>query len=94
MEKGRIRIQGSLADIKVEDPTLHAEWTEIMTKKEAEIQKQQETKTAKERWSLLKLVSKIGLQFKQRNSDAGLWKVNDDVSSICLLYVVAVYAEP
>ncbi|CAG7720775.1 unnamed protein product [Allacma fusca] len=78
MERGRIRIQGTLADIKVQDPTLHAEWTEIMTQKEAEIQKQQETKTAKERWSLLKLVSKIGLQFKHRNSEGGIWKVSDD----------------
>lgn len=80
MDKGNIRIQGTLEDIKAQDPTLYSEWREIMTKKKAEIDKKIQQKTGKERWKLLRLVSKIGLQ-KHRTNE-GKWQQEDEVSTI------------
>ncbi len=77
MDKGSIRIQGTLDDIRSQDPTLYAEWKEIMTKKKAEIDQKTQQKTGKERWKLLKLVSKIGLQ-KHRTNE-GQWKHENEV---------------
>jgi len=84
MDKGNIRIQGTIQEIQKRDPQLYAEWKEMITKKEAELQKHMETKTAKDRWSLLKLVSKIGLQFKNHS-----W-ANDE--NVCLTFQI--YSPP
>ena len=78
MDKGNIRIQGTLDDIRTLDPMLYSEWKEIMTKKKAEIDQKTAQRTGKERWKLLQLVSKIGLQ-KHRTNE-GKWKREEDVS--------------
>jgi len=86
MEKGCIRIQGSLKEIRERDPSLHAQWHEMISKKEAELQRQLEAKTAKERWTLLKLVSKIGLQFRAGRHreiiDPKLMKIKKDLENV------------
>lgn len=38
-------------------------------------------RTARERWQLVKLVSRIGLQLKQRNLADGTWRADHVVSS-------------
>lgn len=82
LEKGQIRVQGSLSEIQREDPVCYKNWEEMITKKEHELQVQREAKTAKERWTLLKLVSKVGLQFKQtRGDDKSDWRSTDEHDS-------------
>jgi len=56
-----------------------------MTKKEAEIDEKVQLRTGKERWALLKLVSKIGLQFKNKNME-GPWKNDEDVRGNVLFF--------
>jgi len=79
MDKGNIRIRGTLDDIRTKDPTLYADWKEIMSKKKAEIDKKTQQKTGKERWKLIQIVSKIGLQKHRPN--VGKWKQDDEVST-------------
>lgn len=65
MEGGHIRIQGSLSEIQVADPELASHWADLISKKKAELARYISGKTAKERWTLLKLVSKIGFRGKR-----------------------------
>lgn len=82
MERGKIRIQGSLNEIQKSDPECYKEWQEMITRKEQELNVIREAKTAKERWTLLKLVSKVGLQFKQnRNLDKSGWKGDEETTA-------------
>lgn len=69
MDTGQIRIQGSLPEIKDRDPDLASHWYDLISKKEAELARHLEAKTAKDRWTLLKLVSKIGFRAKRRDQE-------------------------
>ncbi|CAL8071482.1 unnamed protein product [Orchesella dallaii] len=82
MERGRIRIQGTLPEIQAKDPQCYKEWQEMISRKEQELNIQREARTAKERWTLLKLVSKVGLQFKHnRMVDKGGWKTDEETNA-------------
>ncbi|ODN02369.1 ATP-binding cassette sub-family C member 8 [Orchesella cincta] len=82
MEKGRIRIQGTLPEIQAKDPECYKEWQEMISRKEQELNIQREARTAKERWTLLKLVSKVGLQFKHnRMADKSGWKTDEETNA-------------
>lgn len=82
MERGRIRIQGTLSEIQSQDPECYKEWQEMISRKEQELHIQRETRTAKERWSLLKLVSRVGLQFKyNRMADKSSWKTDEETNT-------------
>lgn len=80
MERGSIRIQGTLPEIQSRDPQCYKEWQELISRKEKELHIQRETKTAKERWTLLKLVSRVGLQFKynRMHDKSGGWKTTEE----------------
>jgi len=71
MDKGRVRAQGTLSSIRASDPPLAAEWAALISAKEAELARCAETRTAKERWALLKVVSRIGGQLSRRREATG-----------------------
>lgn len=79
-------MQGTLSEIKERDPVLYAEWQAIMTKKEAEIDNKAQSRSGKERWALLKHVSKIGLQLRNKSIDTS-WKQNDYVRIYILCFI-------
>lgn len=78
MERGRVSIQGSLARIQSERPDLHQAWQQAMAVTPDSCQPGQPgepcqlgqpapfnargERTARERWQLVRLVSRIGLQ--------------------------------
>ncbi|XP_059488287.1 ATP-binding cassette sub-family C member Sur [Neocloeon triangulifer] len=62
---GALRIQGSLNEIERMDPELVSEWRTAMSRQD-EHQKAARGRTARERWQLVRLVSRIGSQLRQK----------------------------
>lgn len=76
MENCRIREAGILSMIEKNDPQLVEEWNESV-KKQSNIKTYQ--KTAKERWSLIRLVSRIaGMTVKYKNTNNETWTTDHD----------------
>lgn len=78
MEKNAIRCQGTLMDIERKDGALMKAWKAIMTREALEDQNTVKGKTARERWQLIKLVSRIGVQLKQKNIEDGTWQTEEE----------------
>lgn len=65
MDGCRVRAVGTKSSIEDMDPELAAEWRIAATRRENENRHQ---KTAKDRWSLIRLVSRIGINVRSRQS--------------------------
>ncbi|XP_046482248.1 ATP-binding cassette sub-family C member Sur isoform X1 [Neodiprion pinetum] len=78
MEGCRVRSVGSRAAIEVSDPELAAEWREAARRKDSQSKAQ---KTAKDRWSLVRLVSRIGINLQRSiNAEDGSWSTDQDAN--------------
>lgn len=85
MEKGKIREQGTLRQLEVRDPDLTNEWSKIMNLGTNE--NECKSKTARDRWNLFRLVSRIGNQLKHRNSVHGTWTTSEETHVVKVCYV-------
>lgn len=76
MENCRIRAVGTLSSIELTDPVLATEWREAARKR---VDLQTVAKTAKDRWSLVRLVSRIaGISAKHKHASDGSWITDQD----------------
>lgn len=75
MDGCRVRAIGTKSSIEDMDSELAAEWRIVNTRREDENQFQ---KTAKDRWSLTKLVYKIGMNKTKKHGDDGWWITDRD----------------
>ncbi|KAK0080738.1 hypothetical protein PV325_013438 [Microctonus aethiopoides] len=76
MENCEIRAVGTMSTIEITDPALTDEWKESARRR---MDVQSVPKTAKDRWSLLRLVSRIaGISMKHRHASDGSWIIDQD----------------
>ncbi|XP_067206473.1 ATP-binding cassette sub-family C member Sur isoform X2 [Linepithema humile] len=75
MEDCRVRAVGTKSSIEDMDPELAEEWRIAYSRRENENHSQ---RTAKDRWSLIRLVSKIGINVKNRHASDGSWIFDRD----------------
>lgn len=75
MDGCRVRAVGTKSSIEDMDPELAAEWRVADSRRENENRFQ---KTAKDRWSLIRLVARIGIGVKRHASD-GSWIIDRDI---------------
>ncbi|XP_076544094.1 sulfonylurea receptor [Osmia lignaria lignaria] len=73
MDGGRIRAVGTKSSIEDSDPELANEWRNITTRKN---DGHRVYRTAKDRWSLIRLVSRISINVK--NKQSGSWITDQD----------------
>jgi hypothetical protein len=73
-----VRAQGSLAEMEASDPELVHIWRTTMSREALEEKRNARSEAARERWQLLRLVSRIGLQLKQRNIVDGTWQTDEE----------------
>lgn len=73
MDDCRVRAVGTKFSIENSDAELAAEWRIANSRRENETRFQ---KTAKDRWSLIRLVSRIGINVKNKHD--GLWIIDRD----------------
>ncbi|XP_063225209.1 ATP-binding cassette sub-family C member Sur isoform X2 [Bacillus rossius redtenbacheri] len=78
MEGGGVRAQGSLSELEQTERQLVGGWRGAMSREALEGQSCAPGRTAKERWRLVKLVSRIGVQLKQRNVVDGTWQTEEE----------------
>lgn len=78
LEGGTVRAHGSLAEIEASDPELVHMWRATMSKEALEEKRNARSEAARERWQLLRLVSRIGMQLKQRNIVDGTWQTDEE----------------
>ncbi|XP_046995474.1 ATP-binding cassette sub-family C member Sur [Schistocerca americana] len=74
LEKGRIRAQGTLKDIESIDKELVKSWRTVMNREALEEKKLSKSHTAKERWQLIRLISRFGMQLKQQRVKDNIWQ--------------------
>jgi len=74
MDGCRVRAVGTKSSIEDTDSEL-AEWRIVNTRHEDENQFQ---KTAKDRWSLIKLVYRIGMNKTKKHDDDEWWTIDHD----------------
>jgi ABC-type multidrug transport system fused ATPase/permease subunit len=77
LEGGSVRAQGSLTEIEANDRELVRNWRAAMTREALEEKRNARSEAARERWQLLKLVSRIGIQLKHRNNVDGTWQTDE-----------------
>lgn len=77
MEKGEVRAQGTLQEIEEKNPNLVKTWQAMISREALEERNVSRGHTARERWHLIKLVSRFGVQFKQRNIKFGVWQAEE-----------------
>ncbi|XP_067013510.2 ATP-binding cassette sub-family C member Sur, partial [Anabrus simplex] len=77
MEGGQVRAQGTLAHIEAVDRELVQTWQNIMTREQLEEKQGARGHTARERWRLVRLVSRFGVQMKQRSVTHGSWQAEE-----------------
>lgn len=77
VEKGIIRAQGTLKDIESFDKELVKNWRTVMSREALEEKKLSKGHTAKERWQLIKLISRIGMQLKQQSVKDNTWQAEN-----------------
>ncbi|XP_012055355.1 PREDICTED: ATP-binding cassette sub-family C member Sur [Atta cephalotes] len=75
MDGCRVRAVGTKSSIEDTDSELAAEWRIVNTKHQDENQFQ---KTAKDRWSLIKLVYRIGMNKTKKHDDDEWWTIDHD----------------
>ena len=75
MESCRVRAIGTKSSIEKSDPKLAAEWREAAKRK---VEDHQVQKTAKDRWSLIRLISRISVSIRQKNTTDGSWITDQD----------------
>ncbi|XP_051156850.1 ATP-binding cassette sub-family C member Sur-like isoform X2 [Leptopilina boulardi] len=75
MDFCQIRAVGTKINIEKTDSALAAEWREAVKRK---VNDHQVQKTAKDRWSLIRLISRISISIRQRNSIDGSWIIDQD----------------
>ncbi|XP_018345324.1 PREDICTED: ATP-binding cassette sub-family C member Sur [Trachymyrmex septentrionalis] len=75
MDGCRVRAVGTKSSIEDTDSELAAEWRTVNTRHEDENQFQ---KTTKDRWSLIKLVYRIGMNKTKKHVDDGWWTTDRD----------------
>lgn len=80
MDKGTIKDQGTVQQIEQTNPTLTKEWHTGPISMETK----HRSKTAKDRWNLFRLVSKIGNQLKHRNTVHGSWFTDQEIELVCM----------
>lgn len=73
-----MRAQGSLTEIEASDRALVHNWRTMMSREALEERRNARGEAARERWQLLKLVSRIGVQLKQRNVADGTWQTDEE----------------
>lgn len=73
MDAGRVRAVGTKSSIEDSDPELANEWRNSIIRKN---DGHRVHRTAKDRWSLIRLVSRIGINVKNRQS--GSWITDQD----------------
>ncbi|XP_069691069.1 ATP-binding cassette sub-family C member Sur isoform X2 [Periplaneta americana] len=78
LEDGTVRAQGTLAEIESNDGELVRTWRAAMSREALEEKRNARSEAARERWQLLKLVSRIGVQLKQRNITDGTWQTDEE----------------
>ncbi|XP_025268777.1 ATP-binding cassette sub-family C member Sur isoform X2 [Camponotus floridanus] len=76
MDSCRVRAVGTKSGIEDMDPELAAEWRIADSRRENENRFQ---KTAKDRWSLIRLVSRIGIGITKRHASDGSWIIDRDI---------------
>lgn len=76
MDSCRVRAVGTKSSIEDMDPELAAEWRIADSRRENENRFQ---KTAKDRWSLIRLVSRIGIGITKRHASDGSWIIDRDI---------------
>ena len=74
MDSCRVRAQGTKSSIEDSDPILAEDWREAA--KRRNIVTPEVHRTAKDRWSLIRLVSRIGISVKHRNLSDGSWSTD------------------
>lgn len=72
-----MRAQGSLTEIEANDRELVRNWRAAMSREALEEKRNARSEAARERWQLLKLVSRIGIQLKHRNIVDGTWQTDE-----------------
>lgn len=75
MDGCRVRAVGTKSSIEDMDPELAAEWRIANSRREDEDRFQ---KTVKDRWSLIKLVYRIGMNKRRRHVSDGSWITDCD----------------
>ncbi|XP_072749305.1 ATP-binding cassette sub-family C member Sur isoform X2 [Anoplolepis gracilipes] len=75
MDNCQVRAVGTKSSIEDMDPELAAEWRIADSRRENENRFQ---KTAKDRWSLIRLVSRIGIGITKRHANDGSWIIDRD----------------
>ncbi|CAL7947692.1 unnamed protein product [Xylocopa violacea] len=75
MDGCRIRAMGTKSAIEDSDPELAMEWRKTTTRQD---KRQHIYKTAKDRWSLIRLVSRIGTNVKKKLPEDGSWITDQD----------------
>jgi hypothetical protein len=73
-----VRAQGSLKEIEANDGELVRNWRTAMSREALEEKRHARSESARERWQLLKLVSRIGIQLKHRNIVDGTWQTDEE----------------
>lgn len=73
-----MRAQGSLREIEATDRELVHNWRAAMSREALEEKRNARSGAARERWQLLKLVSRIGLQLKHSNIVDGTWQTDEE----------------
>lgn len=75
MESCRVRAIGTKSSIEKSFPDLATEWREAAKRK---IEDHRVQKTAKDRWSLIRLISRISISIRQKNTTDGSWITDQD----------------
>ncbi|PSN38190.1 hypothetical protein C0J52_15039, partial [Blattella germanica] len=78
LDGGTVRVQGTLSEIEASDSELVRNWRTIMSREALEEKRSARSEAARERWQLLRLVSRIGVQLKQRNIVDGTWQTDEE----------------
>lgn len=75
MDGCKVRAVGSKSAIEFSDRELAAEWREAARRKDSQSKGH---KTGRDRWSLIRLVSRIGLSLRHVTVGDGSWATDQD----------------
>ncbi|XP_053987096.1 ATP-binding cassette sub-family C member Sur [Hylaeus volcanicus] len=75
MDGCRVRAVGTKSAIEDSDPELASEWKKAATR---QTDGRRACKTAKDRWSLVRLVSRIGINVRNKQASDGSWITDQD----------------
>ena len=87
MESCQVRATGSKSSIEKSDPKLASEWREAAKRK---VENHKVQKTARDRWSLIRLVSRISISIRQRNTTDGSW-ITDQEAHVVNIELKSIY---